>query len=389
MTIRFLLFGIGILAGISWSSTATASVLTPFGTESGFIGQPVTIEVRLDSQGETINAVEAALQYDPSVLRLADLSTGRSFLTLWTEPPAEFIPGLITASGGLPVGTVSSGGRVFSATFIPLRAGLTKLSVMPEASGVYISDGTGQPTSLETKSIGLNIQAVDPFAPRLTSPTHPRPAEWSRQATFRVEWDVLPLSVVSYQISRDQSSQPDDFADENVGVIEYPNLEDGVWYFTLKTRLSGEAWGPVASWPVWIDRTPPLPFSVDMIEAGAQRLVSFVPYDATSGFTGANIQIERSRWWKPWSRTLEITIASSPLTVSDIRSIRRVVVSAFDAAGNSRTSTWVSPRFVDGSRLLVLLALIATLVLASILLLIVLDRHPAARRGLARRRRVR
>lgn len=356
---------------------ASASELTPVMNISQVsVGQTVTVDVSLDSQGETINAVEVGLNFDAAFLDVIDISTGSSFLSLWTERPHESRPGLIVGTGGLPDGTISSGGRVFSVTFLVRQRGSTVISIAPESSGVYRADGSGEPTTLKVRDVRLTVTDPSPFAPRLTSRSHPVEGVWSSNNVFEVAWDVLPETVVSYRLSPDPAALPDDVVEENTGATSYPNLEDGIWYFTFKSRLSGEDWGPVSRRLVWIDRRGPEPFTIDVIQANRlDWIVSFSATDRTSGVDHYLAVIERSRWWKPWSTIYHTSRVSGPFEVKELATIRRIRVIAVDGTGTPTESRWLSPRFVDGSRLLMLVALIGALVLSAILLVLVTHQH--------------
>lgn len=67
------------------------------------------IPVRIDTQGECINAVQVTLAYNPEEISVSDISIGDSILTLWTQyPTIEKMDGKeigrIQMSGGIPGG---------------------------------------------------------------------------------------------------------------------------------------------------------------------------------------------------------------------------------------------------------------------------------------------
>jgi hypothetical protein len=65
------------------------------------------VEVRLDSEGEEINAVSAGLLF-PDSLEVIDFSEGNSILTLWPEKPIS-VQDKLSFIGGVPKGFVGNG----------------------------------------------------------------------------------------------------------------------------------------------------------------------------------------------------------------------------------------------------------------------------------------
>jgi len=71
------------------------------------------VEVRLDTEGEEINAVDVPLQFSSEILEALDFSKGNSLLTLWVLEP-QITEGEIVFSGGRPGGFSGDGilGRI-------------------------------------------------------------------------------------------------------------------------------------------------------------------------------------------------------------------------------------------------------------------------------------
>jgi hypothetical protein len=125
------------------------------------------VPVRIDAQGECLNAVEVAIAYDPTEISIRDIATGDSILTLWTTWPtvekdvAGHEVGRVTFAGGIPGGycgrVEGDPGRtdvlatlVVSGVPQALHAGevtTTSLIVEPQSS-VYRHDGSGEKASL-------------------------------------------------------------------------------------------------------------------------------------------------------------------------------------------------------------------------------------------------
>lgn len=99
-----LLFGIGISFGIFSHADAARLYIDP---KDGAYGPGDTFELalKLDNEGECINAVEGQLFFSQDAIRAVDISTGDSILSLWVELPTIFQDtGIISFVGGIPGG---------------------------------------------------------------------------------------------------------------------------------------------------------------------------------------------------------------------------------------------------------------------------------------------
>lgn len=364
-SVSLMLFGVQV---------ARAAELYPYSAETTVQNNgTATIELRLDSEGKIVNAVEATVRYDTKVLRLSGMSTGGSFISLWAESPKETAEGVIELAGGIPNGAVIKGGKLVTMTFEVIGLGSTVVRVSADGSGVYLDDGEGTKDPLRVDDITLTAQSAS-FGPRVASPTMPFEERWYPANTFTAYWTVYPGTSVSYMISPDPQAVPDSVPEDNLGIVHFPNLIDGVWYFSIKELFGGDEWGTVTRRAVRIDTVSPEPFDVTVLDDGGRTFVSFMATDRTSGVARYAARIERHRLLMPWRKLIEERTVTDPFAVDDIRSISRITVYAYDAAGNRREATWNSPRFEDGTRVLILMALSLIVGLSGILYLIVTAR---------------
>ncbi len=98
----------------------------------------VRVDVYVETEGETINAVEGTLIYPSDTLRLTGISDGDSVISLWVERPREVRPGEIRFSGIIPGG--------FSGVLQPdspiVKGGkLLRLEFVTESTGDVIING--------------------------------------------------------------------------------------------------------------------------------------------------------------------------------------------------------------------------------------------------------
>lgn len=145
------------------------------------------LNVRLDTEGECVNAAEVELTYPKNVLRAVDFGRGGSILSLWVHAPElDTDAGVVRFAGGIPGGycgrvpgdpSLSNilGKVVF--TVISAEARTADIAVT-SASTVYLSDGLG--TVLEPTVRGAKIT----IAPTSTGVPNP----WISE----VEDDTIP-----------------------------------------------------------------------------------------------------------------------------------------------------------------------------------------------------
>jgi len=68
-------------------------------------GDTFLVEIKIDTEGECINTVEANLSFSQNILKAVDFSQGNSILTLWVNPPSiDQQSRLISFVGGIPGG---------------------------------------------------------------------------------------------------------------------------------------------------------------------------------------------------------------------------------------------------------------------------------------------
>jgi hypothetical protein len=121
--------------------------------------------VRIDNQGECVNAISVSIDYPTSKLRAVDFSRGQSIMNLWVDEPAiDTEKGTVLFSGGIPGGYCGRiqgdpalsnvvGTIVFS---VISGEGGAAVSISPQ-SEVYLSDGQGTKASLTTQGASFSL----------------------------------------------------------------------------------------------------------------------------------------------------------------------------------------------------------------------------------------
>ncbi|MCA9358970.1 hypothetical protein KC926_02060 [Candidatus Kaiserbacteria bacterium] len=298
-------------------ASAADLVLSP-GTGSYSVGQTFTATVRVVPGGDNVNAVEASLNFDKSVLSVVSVSKDGSVFSLWTtEPTFSNSAGTISLGGGSPTPFTTTS-NILNVTFRTLKEGAGTVS-FGDAS-VLAADGRG--TDVYKKSTGASYTvaaATTPTptpTPKPTTPTQeddseeaiifgdpPRPPEigsqtfldpntWYKETNGLFTW-TLPFDVtaVAVEVSDDSENVPQDNED---AIIDPPEEEfsitpdivkDGVQYVSVNFK-NQVGWGAVTNRKLQIDTTSPEPFAINVRAGTSQNsfpLLNFEAVDVTSG----------------------------------------------------------------------------------------------------------
>jgi len=118
------------------------------------IGQTAEIGVFIDTENQTINAIEGTVRVDPN-FEVRAITLSNSFIPLWIEQPQITPNRTIKFSGIVPGGFTDSYGLLFS---------LVLEARIPGEAGVYISkprvlahDGLGSAVDVTTRSLLIDI----------------------------------------------------------------------------------------------------------------------------------------------------------------------------------------------------------------------------------------
>lgn len=303
------------------SSFAEAAdlVLSP-ATGSYSAGQTFTATVRVVPGGESVNAVEASINFDKSVLSVVSVSKDGSVFSLWTtEPKFSNSVGTIEFGGGSPTPFTTTS-NIVNVTFRTLKEGVGTVS-FGEAS-VLAADGRG--TDVYKKSTGASYTvaaAVTPTPvqtptpkPETTSEADdneeaiifgdpPRPPEigskvfldpnvWYKETKGVFTWTLpFDVSAVAIEVSDDPDNVPQNNKDAVIDppveefIVSSETIKDGVQYISVNF-MNQVGWGAVTNRKLQIDTTPPEPFAVNIRIGTTEKsfpLLNFEAVDITSG----------------------------------------------------------------------------------------------------------
>lgn len=289
LTKKFIILIIALFGIILFGKSVDAATLymnpleQTVSTEETFL-----VDVYLDSEKEIINAAQSQILYPQNLLEVVDISYGDSFLTLWPEKPAvDPVSGILGFVGGVPGGSYVFDAKVLTITFKAIHTGTATIRFLEDNTSIHLNDSNGTPTALSTAEARVTINTPSSQEIEISSPTHPNQDKWYSVNDFIVQWEPRIDAFYSYILSLDPQAEPDTIQEEEIGNVTFHNLSDGIHYFILYEKLSGEDWSYVGKRRVKIDQTPPLPFEIELADSAKEykenKAIIFSTTDAMSG----------------------------------------------------------------------------------------------------------
>ncbi len=314
-----------------------------------------TVRVAVNSDGQSINAAEGTLKFNPAELNVVSVNRSASVFNLWvTEPTFSNSAGTVNFSGGSPTGYSGNGGTVFTVTFKALTAGTSRLSFTGGA--VLANDGRGTNVLSAMNGGTYTIQAAatvptpelieyvapanTPAAPKITSTTHGDGTSWSTKKTAVLEWS-LPADVIAVRTLLDAlpTSVPTKVYDTPIRTITLDDLPEGESYFHLQFK-NAEGWGKVAHYRLAIDTGKPEAVDVTLLpEADLSspiQTLKITVKDAVSPVRRFMVRIDDTRATEYQDEKGDGLIVLPTLAPG----YHSVIVEAFDAAGNGQIGTF-------------------------------------------------
>ncbi len=335
-------------------------------------GVPFTATIQAIPNGDSINAVEATINFDPAVVTVTSVTKDGSAFSLWTTEPAfSNSAGTITFGGGSPT-PFSSQSKLLNVNFRTVAEGTANVS-FGEVS-ILAADGlgtdvfeTGNPASFtvtaaaapapaptptpaaeepeDTSSENATIAFGDPpRAPEVGSQTFLDPDVWynSKQGLFT--WTLpFDVNVVAVEVSTSSDNEPDENEDAvydppiSEFAITTENALEGVQYLSIKYR-NQVGWGTVLNRQFLIDTVAPEKFNIK-VQAGTKPdsfpLLTFAAVDVTSGIERYEMTIADQEPFDVTPDEAKIGYLLGELEDGTYT----VKVIAFDKAGNSTESS--------------------------------------------------
>lgn len=259
------------------------------------VGSTFDVSVFLDTESETVNALDVALSFPPDKLQIVSPTTGQSIISVWTSQPRfNNLAGTVNLRGGLPGGIKVSNGLVTTLTFRVRSVGQAVVRFLDD-SRVLLHDGKGTDALRDTQSGIYNLILPPPQGPIVVSETHPDQARWYPNSSIILNWaSDEAAGGYSYVVNDEPVDIPDDISEGAKSSVVYRDLADGTKYFHIKA-LRGGVWGGTTHYALNIDTTPPAEFEVKIIPgprtSRAQPIIQFLTTDVLSGLDHYELKI--------------------------------------------------------------------------------------------------
>lgn len=335
---------------LSIPSVQAASLSADPTTATHTTGDIFTTTITLDPEGDTVGAVSATLQFDPTVLSVVGVQRSESAPLQWTTSP--------TFSN--QAGTISFSSQSEQSITAPVvllvisfyatkegESGLTSTDAIATTgadSSVNIITDTPEATYIVRSENGIvsesNTDQDFRTAPTVQSNSYSNPNRWYAYTDGRVFWELPEgVTAVAAEVATSAAHVPLEVFDPPIESFSLSGegLTDGIFY--LSVQFKGEsAWGEVTNYPIHIDTTPPEPFSVSVTtdrEDPAATLLHFETTDSLSGIDHYTILRDGQVF-----ATITPAEAAAGYRIPEFtaRDTNTITVRAYDQAGNVRTA---------------------------------------------------
>lgn len=325
---------------------STFSITPSSGTYS--VGSTFDVTVVLDTQGQSVNAIQMQLAFPPDKLQLVSPQVGNSIIQIYTTPPRyDNALGTVSIVGGIPNGINVSSGLVAKLTFRVRSLGTATMRFTGESQAL-LNDGQGTNSLNNTAGASFKLELPPSQGPLVLSDSHPDQEKWYRDNNVRLRWDdgLPPAQGYSYTISDNATDIPDDVSETGSTSVDYKSVPEGISYFHIKALRDGR-WGGVTRYTLRIDTTAPADFNIKVSPSErtfvTQPTLQFVSGDSLSGFERFEVKIVPlkvdGRNGAP-GESLLFAEAQSPYQLPELLyGTYEIIIRAYDKAGNIRDVT--------------------------------------------------
>jgi hypothetical protein len=348
---------------IFFASTITAYAATlRISPESGVhkVGDSFSVKLMIESGSTELNAVEAELSFDPSILSVSAISKTGSVFSLWTTEPTAVATanssGTIELGGGAP-SSFSGAQTIVSITFNAKKTGTGKIEVLSgtavapaqgfadvlsEKKGATFTIEEGQKTPVPTPTVPeptpAPIVGTTPSAPKLTSEVFEDPEKWYATTTATFKW-TIPYNVTAIKLllDNDPTTSPSVLYQPPIYEKTVTDLSEGESYFHIMFQNSA-GWGVPTHQLIRVDITPPDEFTLQALQRDPQKqdvTLVFNSFDELSGIDRYVVSIDGQ---EQVSLSADEVVGGEYVISVDDPGEHLFEVTAFDSAGNSTAS---------------------------------------------------
>ena len=335
------------------SSTHAAMLSFSPASAAVSVGENITEAIIVSSADQAMNAVSGTISFPQDILQVVSISKTSSVVSLWVQEPSfSNVNGSISFAGIAPnPGYTGDRGQILSIHFRAKKQGVAEVA-LTSASEVLANDGNGTDILTATRSATVTVtaaQAAPPEAPssappqaanlfaRITSSTHPDETKWYALPHAVFDWTNAPeVTAIRLGYDKDADGTPTVLYRDPISHKEL-DLDAGIWYFHVQEKGTG-GWGPVSTFRVQIDQTPPLPFSILFLSGtttakfGDTIPVQFATTDELSGIDHYQIIIDGKE------SAVSAEEGSRPYAIAGDSGTHSLLIRAYDKAGNATSA---------------------------------------------------
>lgn len=240
------------------------------------------VSVLLDTEGESINAVDIKILFPPDKLQVVSPSAGQSIIGVWTaQPTYNNQTGEIRLQGGVPGGVNTSMGLISRLTFRVKQIGQAIIK-FGDGSKVLLNDGKGTDVLENTVNGVFRLILPLPAGPIVASETHRDSSLWYANPNAIITWaNALPVEGYSYILSQQPLELPDDISEGVRTSVAYSNLPSGTHYFHIKALRDGN-WGGLTHFAINVDTEPPADFKIEVSPSARSSSKTLIAKFATT-----------------------------------------------------------------------------------------------------------
>lgn len=326
------------------------------------VGSIFSVKVKVDSGGESINAAEGTLIFNPVELNITKISTSNSIFSLWTTNPTfSNSTGNIVFGGGTSSNFTGTSGTVVTITFKAKASASAQVSF--SSGWILAADGKGTNIlgnmnggvyTLKSKIITPPAEEVPseteytppttpsriPTVPVISSDSHPDPNQWYSNNDPEFSWKIpSDVTAIKLLIGHLPTAAPTVLYSPPIFEKKLKDLGDGVWYFHIRFK-NQYGWGKILHRKILIDTQPPEPFEIKVDNGedptNPSPTLDFRATDSLSGVEYYEVKIEEKE---------SIDIDVKAMIVNPYKMLSQppgkytIIVKAVDKAGNSTIAT--------------------------------------------------
>ncbi len=349
------LVGIIALYAVSFAIAHAASLTISPSTGVYGAGSTFTVRVQVNTGGQSVNAAEGTLSYNPKELSVVSVNRTGSIFNLWVaEPSFSNSAGTISFSGGLPSGYSGTTGTIMNVTFRAVGSGSARVNF--KNGSVLANDGRG--TNILTSMNGgtYTIQAKTetpepeiieyiapantPAAPIVTSDTHADTKSWYTSNKAILNWSLPPgITAVRTLLDQNPTTVPTKVYENPISTITLDDLPEGESYFHIQFK-NADGWGRVTHFRLAVDSERPTKIDIAHAEgsnlANPEQKLLVTVVDETSGVNLYKVKLDEAEPYEVRDETGSGTIVLPSLKPG----YHSVFIEAFDQAGNSIIGTF-------------------------------------------------